>query len=350
MQFLLYGANGYTGALIARECVQRGLRPVLAGRSAIPVQKLAEELGCEYRIAAIDNIPALSTALEGMPLVLHCAGPYSATSRPMVDACLRAGVHYLDLTGELATFQAIQQRDAEARSADIMLLPGVGFDIVPTDCVATLLHKRLPSANTLRLGILGVGALSHGTMKTIIENMSTGGVVRKHGALVRVPSGWKTQRIDYGSAVAASSTVPLGDVFTAWYSTGIPDIEAYVALPAIARLALRAGRFVEPLLGTTPVQAILKRIVKLLPSGPSASERNSTKSCVWGEVRNTSGHTATALLHTPNVYNLTVLSAIAAVQRVLAGVVRPGFQTPSLALGAEFVTSIEGVSIELRST
>ncbi len=345
MKFLLYGANGYTGALIAHECAARGLQPVLAGRNEAKVKLLAEKLGFDWHIASLNDSEAMRRMLHDMPLVLHCAGPFSATSQPMADACLHTATHYLDLTGELSVMEALQQRDAEARTAGVMLLPGVGFDIVPTDCTAAILKQHLPSATSLKLGILGVGNLSHGTMKTLIENMNFGGLVRKNGLLTRVPSGWKTRKIAYGDTTAMSMTIPLSDVFTAWYSTGIPDIETYVAAPALARLSLRAGRLAGPLLGTAPIQHLLKRIALLLPEGPSEHERNNTHSCVWGEARNYEGRSVTALLHTPNVYTLTALASVAAVQRVLAGTAPAGFQTPSLAFGAEFAATISGVKL-----
>ncbi len=347
MTFLLYGANGYTGSLIAHECAAHGLRPVLAGRSEAKVRPLAEKLGFDWRIANLNDSAAVNRMLHDMPLVLHCAGPFSVTSRPMANGCLQTHTHYLDLTGEISTLEALQQCDAEARAAGVMLLPGVGFDIVPTDCTAAILKQHLPDATSLRLAILGVGSLSHGTMKTLIENMNSGGLVRRNGLLLRVPSGWKTRDIDYGGTTAASITIPLGDVFAAWYSTGVPDIETYVAVPGFARLALRLGRYAGPLLGTRPVQHLLKRLASLLPEGPDEKERNRTHSCVWGEARNDSGQSRTALLHTPNVYTLTALAALASVQRVLAGTAPAGFQTPSLAFGAEFATTISGVKLTI---
>lgn len=343
MSFLLYGANGYTGALIARECVQRGTRPILAGRNEVALQALAEELGTEYRIADLHDTRALHRILHDVPAVLHCAGPYAQTSRPMADACLHTHTHYLDLTGEMSVFQALHARDAEARAAGVMLLPAVGFDIVPTDCLAALLHKQLPTATHLQLAVHGVGQLSHGTMKTIISSIDLGGLIRDNGELRTVPSGWKARPLTLGSTMATAITMPLGDVFTAYISTGIPNIETYVVLPAPARLLLKAGRFFSPLLATPAVQRLLVWCAERLPSGPSEQARAQRGSVVWGEARDNQGTTVTLALRAPNVYTLTALAAIAAVQHVLVGVHPAGFQTPSRAFGAEFITAIEGV-------
>ena len=144
--FLLYGATGYTGSLTARMAVQRGLKPILAGRDPAKVKALADELGLAWRAFPLEDGAALNLALREVPVVLHCAGPYSRTYKPMVDACLRTGTHYLDITGELMEHEALAGRDAEAQAAGVMLLPSVGFDVVPSDCLAAHLKRRLPSA------------------------------------------------------------------------------------------------------------------------------------------------------------------------------------------------------------
>ena len=155
--FLLYGANGYTGQLIAREAVVRGQRPILAGRNAEAVTALARQLGLEHRIFSLDDAAATCAGLEGVTAVLHCAGPFAHTARPMIDACLEARVHYLDITGEISVFEMAAVRDTEAMAAGVMLLPGAGFDVVPSDCLALHLHRRLPTATHLALAFHGIG-------------------------------------------------------------------------------------------------------------------------------------------------------------------------------------------------
>ncbi len=196
--FLLYGANGYTGQLIAREAVVRGLRPILAGRNAEAVTTLASQLGLEQRIFTLEDTAATRAGLEGVTAVLHCAGPFAHTARPMVDACLEARVHYLDITGEISVFEMAAARDTEAMAAGVLLLPGAGFDVVPSDCLALHLHRRLPTATHLALGFHGIGRFSRGTATTIVENLHGGGVIRRGGVLTNVPSAWRTRDIDFG--------------------------------------------------------------------------------------------------------------------------------------------------------
>jgi saccharopine dehydrogenase (NAD+, L-lysine-forming) len=150
--YLIYGANGYTGRLIARHAVECGQRPILAGRNAPAVEKIAGALGLDARAFDLGDPAAVDRGLAGLRAVLHCAGPFAHTSRPMVDGCLRNGVTYLDITGEVTVFEACAARDAEARLAGIMLMPGVGFDVVPSDCLAACQGSRnVPQAWSLKI-------------------------------------------------------------------------------------------------------------------------------------------------------------------------------------------------------
>lgn len=156
-RILIYGANGYTGTLVAQRAVERGLRPVLAGRNADAVGAVARRLDLPHIAINLDDVAGLEAALHGRVAVIHCAGPFSKTSRPMANACLRTGVHYIDITGEIAVFEELHARDGEARAAGVMLLPGAGFDVVPSDCLAVHLKRRLPEATHLALAFRGLG-------------------------------------------------------------------------------------------------------------------------------------------------------------------------------------------------
>ncbi|MGH9943515.1 MAG: saccharopine dehydrogenase family protein [Pyrinomonadaceae bacterium] len=341
--FLLYGANGYTGTLIARLAVERGVRPILAGRNGDALRPLAEELKLEHRAFALDEASAVDKALKEVPLVLHCAGPFSHTSKPMADGCIRTRTHYLDITGEVAVFEALAARNAEARNAGVMLLPGVGFDVVPSDCLAAHLKKRLPSATKLTLAIKGVGRVSRGTATTMLENINRGGLVRRRGRLTPVPAAWRTRLIDFGRGPVEATTIPWGDVSTAFHSTGIPNIEVYAALPKSARRMMVLSRKLGWLLGSPAVQALLKSRIRTGPPGPSDEERARGKSLVWGEVEDDAGQRKTSRQSGPEGYTLTALTALAVVERVLDGQSPAGFQTPSRAYGADFVLEVDGV-------
>jgi short subunit dehydrogenase-like uncharacterized protein len=344
--WLIYGANGYTGSLIAHEAARRGLRPTLAGRNAEALSALAGGLGLEHRVFGLDDAVALARGIEGHVVVLHCAGPFSRTARPMADGCLKAGVHYLDITGEEGVLEELAQRGDEARAAGVMLLPGAGFDVVPSDCLAAHLKRRLPSAIRLALAFQTSGGMSRGTALTVIEGLGTSGLIRRQGRLTPVPTAYRTRAIDLGNGPVKTVTIPWGDVVTAYHSTGIPDIEVYMAVPWGTRVAMRLSRYAGWLLGSRPVQSWLRRRVEAGPPGPSAAERQRGQSLLWGEASDDAGQQVVSRLRGPEAYELTVRAALAVVGRVLDGKAPPGFQTPATAYGADFVLELEGVTRE----
>jgi short subunit dehydrogenase-like uncharacterized protein len=342
--WLLYGANGYTGELVARLAAAQGHRPILAGRRAGEVCALAEELRLERRLFTLDDPRRIDDALGGMSLVLHCAGPFSRTSRPMADACLRTRTHYLDITGEVGVFEALAARDGEGRAARVMLLPGCGFDVVPSDCLAVHLKGRLPGARRLALAYAGFSRVSRGTATTAIEGLGRGGLVRRGGVLTPVPSAWKSRRIDFGDGPRRAITVPLGDLSSAWHSTGIPDIEIYFGAPPGLRALAVAARYLGPLLGSAAVRRFLVARVRAGAPGPSEQERRRGRAFVWGEVEDDAGRRAASRLALPEGYTFTERAALAVVEHVLSGQAPAGFQTPARAFGPDFVLGIEGVT------
>lgn len=342
--FLVYGAYGYTGRLVVRYAAERGLKPILAGRNAETLRALADETGLEHRVFGLDSVDEVARNLEGVCAVAHCAGPFSHTARPMAKGCLNAGVHYIDITGEIEVFEGLAAMNQRATDAGVMLLPGAGFDVVPSDCLAMHLKEQLPSATRLVLAFYSKGKPSHGTATTIVENLPKGLVVRKNGQLTKVPAGWKRRTIDFGKGPMGTVTIPWGDVSTAFYSTGIPDIEVYMAAPAALRAFTVAGRYLGWLLGSGPVQRYLKRKVDTGPAGPTDEQRARDYCLLWGEVTDGQGGRAEARMRTPDGYTLTALTVLAIIQRILAGDAPPGYQTPAKAYGAELILEIEGVT------
>jgi short subunit dehydrogenase-like uncharacterized protein len=346
--FLLYGSTGFVGDAIARVAVQKGIHPILAGRNADKVKTQANELGLKYRVFSLEDAKAIDSALEDVIVVLLCAGPFIHTFKPMVDGCLRVGRHYLDITGEIPVYEAIAARDAQAKAKGVMLLPAVGFDVVPTDCLAVHLKQHLPSATRLTLAfqVEGPGGLHipPGTQRTMIELMPFGNRVRRNGRLEIPERGLKTRLIDFGRGPVRAIRLPWGDVFMAYYSTGILNIEDYAVLPEAMRRQMVMLEYLRPLFKLAAVRNFLKRGVK---PGSTAEQRAKTSTHVWGEVEDDQGRKAVSRLHGPDAAVVwTALAALAAVQKVLAGNALPGFQTPALAYGADFVLECEGVRRE----
>ena len=345
-EFLLYGSTGFVGDAIARLAVQKGIRPILAGRNADKLKTQANELGLEYRAFTLEDAKAIDSALEDVTVVLHCAGPYFHTFKPMVDGCLRVSRHYLDITGEIPVYEAIAARDAQAKAQGVMLLPSVGFDVVPTDCLAVHLKQRLPFATRLTLAFQmeGPAGLPPGTQRTMIELIPFGNRVRHQGRLEIPERGMKTRLIDFGKGPVHATRMTWGDVFMAYYSTGIPNIEDYMVLPEAVRRKMALLDYLRPLFKLAAVRNFLKHRVK---PGPTAEQRAKTSTHVWGEVEDDQGQKAVSRLHGPEAGVVwTARTALATVQKVLAGNASPGFQTPALAYGADFVLECEGVTRE----
>jgi short subunit dehydrogenase-like uncharacterized protein len=339
---LVYGASGYTGELIVERAAALGLRPILAGRSESKLRPLAERYGMPMRAFGLDDADALARGLDGVDVVLHAAGPFSRTSRPMVDACLRAKVHYLDITGEVPVFEACAARDREAQDAGVMLMPGTGFDVVPSDCLAKHVADRLPGATHLALAFHSVGGgPSHGTASTMVESLHLPNLVRRGGAIVEVPSGRLSRDIDFGRGARPALGIPWGDVSTAWHSTSIPSIEVYIAVPRAAVWGAKALRFAAPALGAPWVQRALQS--RIDPGGPSPEARRRAYSLMWAEARR-GDETAVSRLRVPEGYTLTAETSLAIAARVLDGAAQPGFRTPAMVFGADFILGFDGVT------
>lgn len=344
---LIYGANGYTGRLMVEQALAAGLSPIVAGRNAEALAALAARHGLEHRVFALDNPSTIDACLEGVAVVIHCAGPFSRTAVPMAESCLRVKTHYLDVTGEVSVFEALAARHDDAVLAGVMLMPGVGFDVVPSDCLAVHVKARCPGAVVLRLGILGIGAsMSHGTATTMVENLHRGGLVRRAGELVKVRPGMLTRSFDFGRGPRLAMAVPWGDLATAWRSTGIPDIETYFAATRGMVWGARAGGFMPWLIGSGLVQKMLKRRVDARPAGPTDEERAKARSIIVAEAESADGQKVTSRLVTPNGYTLTALAGVEIARRVLDGGWKAGFQTPGLVYGADFILGLPGVSRE----
>ena len=340
-ELLIYGATGYTGKLIAAAAHAKGERPVLAGRNPTKIRPLAEKFGLPWTSFDLDDSRAIDRALTEVKAVLHIAGPFSATSKPMVDACIRTGRHYLDITGEIDVFEACAARSAEAKAKGVMLMPGAGFDVVPSDCLAAHVARRLPGAKRLVIGISGMGKASRGTAKTMVESLGTGTKVRRSGGIVSLPKA-PSRQIDFGQGPSLSVGVSWGDVATAWHSTAIPDIDVYFeAVGPIKRMA-NAGRVTQWLLAQGWMKRFLKGRIDKMPEGPTDTERAASSHVLIAEATDARGNTVRSRLRTPEGYTLTSATALEIARRVCAGEAKPGFQTPSLAFGPDLILDFAG--------
>jgi short subunit dehydrogenase-like uncharacterized protein len=345
-EWILYGGTGYTGRLIAEEAVRRKMQPILAGRDAHAVRKIAEELYLEHRCFGLGNETVLRESIRGAKLVLNCAGPFSATAGPLIAACLAERVHYLDITGELDVIEAAAKCDEQAQQAGVVIMPAVGFDVVPSDCLAASLAAQLPSATKLTLAFSGLNSLSPGTAKTMVESLALGGRARIDGKIQRVPVAWKTREVPFREGPLPAVTIPWGDVASAYYSTGIGNIEVYAATPKQQIAMLARWRWLFSLLKFSPLRHVIGWLIDRQLSGPTSTRRERETASLWGRVEDTQGRFVEGTLTTPNGYGLTVLTALAMVERLLAGIGKSGYLTPSKAFGPSFITEITGCKMQ----
>jgi short subunit dehydrogenase-like uncharacterized protein len=343
-EFLLYGANGYTGQLIARLSSAYGLRPILAGRNKSTLEPLALELDLPYRIFGLDEKEKLMSALREVPLVVHAAGPFIHTLKPMIEACLETGRHYLDINGDINCFEQVKTYDAAARERGIMLLPGVGFDVVPTDCLSLFLKEKLPDANRLKIAFASIGStISHGTAMTMAGKLGEGGMIRKEGKIIRRPLGENGMNVKFGNRDIFVMSIPWGDISTAYHTTGIPNIETFTAVPKKAFTFLKFQSLFNGLLRTEMVRNLIRRKISRRPAGPDDAMRAKAKSLVWAEVTNEKGETKSASLEGPEGYTMTAHGALMITQLVLSGNFKTGYQTPAGCYGSNLVLDIPGV-------
>jgi short subunit dehydrogenase-like uncharacterized protein len=348
-KWLVYGANGFSGRLIAAEARERGLAPILAGRDERAIREVAERLGLEWRVFRLDDPVAVTRGIDDVHAVLLSAGPFSRTSAPVLEACLAGGVHYLDITGEIPVFEALFARDPEARERGVALLPGVGFGVVPSDGLAASLAAALPDADRLVLAVApGRAGTSPGTARTIIEVMGRGGAIRRDGRIVRVPLAWREAEIPFADHPRHAVSVPWGDVSTAWRSTGIPNVVVMMATPRLTTAALRALRPGARLLRLAPVRRVAQRAADRWVEGPDEETRRTGRVRLWGRATAPDGRRVEGTAITPESYRFTAVSAVESARRLAADpAARRGALTPSQAFGARFLTELPGCGLRV---
>ncbi len=341
---LIYGCYGYTGQLISEHAVVSGLKPVLAGRDEKKVLAVANKLNLPSLVFDLTDSKLVADKLKDFKVVIHCAGPFKHTSRAMVKACLLAKTHYLDITGEYEVFENIFRLSQEAKDAEILLMPGVGFDVVPTDCLALHLKERLPAADSLEMALFQKGGkISQGTAITIAENIGEGCVIREKGKLVTIPSGSLTKVIDFGDVKRTAVAIPWGDISTAFRTTKIPNITIYNVVPPGVIDSMKLSHYLSFFFRSSLVKRFLISRIKKRPSGPTAEIREKAQTLVWGEAKNPFGVSKSTILELPEGYTLTAWTAVKIAQNILNQEPPHGSHTPAGVYGKDFIMQFDKV-------
>ncbi len=342
---IVYGAYGYTGELIVRRCLELGIKPLLSGRNESKLKPVADKYGMPYQVADL-KADDLDKLLAGGKVVIHAAGPFIHTSKPMVEACIRNKVHYTDITGEIAVFSQARKYNEQAKEAGVMVLPGTGFDVVPSDCLAAHMKSRMEDADDLVLAFYGTGRASRGTSLTVVEGLGYGGTIRKDGKLKQVVDAFDVKRFDFGPKNMTAVTIPWGDVYTAFYSTGIPNIKVYMGLPKKAIDGMKWGKWFGWLMRTEFVKNKARAKIIAGQAGPTDEQRAKAATYLVGTVTDKSGKSLTSTLKTQEGYTLTAMTAVHIAQQILQGNFKAGWQTPSLVYGKDVICEVSGSQFE----
>jgi short subunit dehydrogenase-like uncharacterized protein len=319
---LIYGATGYTGKLVAMQARETHLSFEVAGRNGPQVTALADQLDMPCRIFALDDPEIIIASLAGVTAVLNCAGPFASTARPLMEACIACGVHYLDITAEYKVYALAEAWSERAAAAGVMLLPGVGWDVVPSDCLAMYLAAKVDQPQSLRIALQVANSMSRGSTSSVGEILGVGLLVRAEGTIVAKPDA-APARFDFGAGLLESVPLSFGDLVTAWKSTGIPNIAMFVNIK----------------------ENVMPEGVTAMPEGPSLEERAANRACAVAEVTCIDGAVVRARIDTVNGYSYTPLAAVEALRLVATGHFKPGFQTPATVFGAGFAVSIADTRI-----
>jgi short subunit dehydrogenase-like uncharacterized protein len=261
--------------------------------------------------------------LEGVGVLLNFAGPFAQTAQPLMQACIKAGVDYLDITAEINVYRLAERMGAQAAQAGVMLLPGVGWDVVPTDCLAMHVARRVQNPQALSVALQISGSMSRGSAMSVSEIMGAGLMARVNGQLLATPDA-QPRYFDFGQGPALCAPLSFGDLVTGWRSTAIPNIAMYVHITG---------------------EAFPEGDLSQLPDGPSIQEREGHRARAVAEVVDADGTVERSVIETVNGYSYTPLAAVEAARRVLGGERRAGFETPARVFGVAFAQSIAGTTI-----
>ena len=339
---VVYGSYGYTGKLIVDLCRSKNLQVILAGRNEEQLKLQSQQSGYPYQVVDSDDLAGLKNLLEPATVVIHCGGPFRFTAKNMSEACIATKTHYTDITGEYQVFELLPLLDSKAKELGITIMPGTGFDVVPSDCLALHLKNRLPSATHLQLAFtMSKGGLSRGTAKSMTEGLGYGGLIREGGKLVYCAMGSKVQEIDFGSFKTKTLCIPWGDISTAWRSTGIPNIEVYTGATESMIANAKRSNYLNWLLRMRWVKNFMLKQIDKKPAGPSDEKRETGRSFLWGKVSDASGKECVSRLETVSGYSLTAKTAVLIAEKILAGNFKPGYQTPAMAYGTDLIMEVE---------
>jgi saccharopine dehydrogenase (NAD+, L-lysine-forming) len=337
---LLYGATGFTGRMLAARLARAGIDLMLGGRDPAKLAGVADVVERPFRAFGLDRPAPIEAAVGDVNVVLNAAGPFTETAPAMMDACVRRGVHYLDLAGEWSVFSRAQDLSPAAAAAGVMLMPGVGFTLVASDCLMALAVDRAPGAAFLRVGLSRPLVMSRGTAVAAGRLFEPWALTRRGGALCASPLGERTHEFDFGFGLTEAVAVSMPDVVAGQHSTGIGDIEFYCEAGWVTRLAMRSAALIAPWTERRAWDRVAELASLAWPSDPPAEALESAGFVLVVEATDRWRRKKSVRMRTMDGYSVTAFTAPEIVRRVLSGAVAPGFQTPAGLYGGELILDL----------
>ncbi len=342
MSLLIYGANGFIGALVSRTAAAYRMPHILAGRNPEAVQHAAAWAKVEGRAFPLDNPEAVAASLTGVKVVINCAGPFSETAIPLAKACMLVGAHYLDLSDRASDHLAMLALEPAAIQAGIMLMPGVGSALMPADCLSKLVIDQIKSPTHLTLAFSTTDKPSIGAVRSLLRGMHEPGVMRRNGTLRPCYPGVESRDFEMKGKTVSTLTDPWrAEQVGVFRSTGIRNIETFTDFSRAARFMLKVPGQAE----SGAMKWFVERTIRRAPDGPSDKELYKSTTSIYAQAKNKAGETSSLTMVGPGVARLSALTAIACAYEAQSPKLRPGYQTPARAFGSDIISKIEGVEI-----
>jgi short subunit dehydrogenase-like uncharacterized protein len=359
---VLYGATGYTGRLVVDELERRGLDYVLSGRDEAKLARLAGDRGAEARAVALDDEPALRELFADASVVISCAGPFTLAGDALVRAAIDTGTHYVDSTGEQPFIKMVfDNHGAAAERTGVALVPALGFDYAPGDCIAGLAargHEPLEEV-VLAYAVRGFG-MSRGTMRSALEIAKGGDVVYTDGDWRPTPFGVFRANFDFPEPIGRQvmSRYPSGEVVTVPHHTRTRRVVSMITARTLAPHPTLAPILPYTLPAAaltlrTPLRGVLNRAIGALPEGPAEAERRSAEFTIVAVARGEDGAERRGVVRGSDMYGLTAVTLVHGAELMSSpGYDRAGALGPAAAYDPEAFLNFlgdHGVSWELAA-
>lgn len=310
----VYGATGFTGRLVSQELERSGADFILAGRSQEKLDALARSLDRSppTRAVTVDDGAGLRDLLDDCSTVIACAGPFTLHGEPVLEAAVATGTDYLDTTGEQPFIRlAYDTYGPRAARGNTAVIPGMGFDYVPGDMIASLTAAGLGRLDTVRLAYATSFQMTRGTMLSALEMIKGGDLQWKDSRLVPAPQSISRGEFDFGPPLGeqAMTRYPAGEQIMLPRHLDVRTVETMLSASSIApgpltdltpMVARPAG-----LLMRTPVRKLAGSLISRLPEGPDEEDRAAARFTIACEVRTADGTTRRGRITGRDVYGIT---------------------------------------------